>query len=283
MEDIREDALQSTAHSMKDNIIFQNIPEPTQEVDVKQTLLNFLTHDMLIQPNDIQAVTINRVHRMGSKGKYTRAIIANITGDSKGIIWKHTRNLKGKNYHVYTQLPRELAERKRQLLPQYKAARDGKSKVRWIGEKLSVNDTVTEIKRDRVKNINDDTTEMAMAMRVKRAPPKSYGGSSFQGAKVDISSHDDVIPAIHAIYTDVRSARATHNVYAYRIQVSPIKMIEHYEDDGEYGAGRRLLALLQNKDIRNQLVCTSRWYGGKHLGPARFDHITEAAKLVLEL
>jgi putative IMPACT (imprinted ancient) family translation regulator len=151
-----------------------------------------------------------------------------------------------------------------------------------MGEKLFVNYCFTEVKRDSVKDINADTTEIAMSMRVKRAPPKSYGGSTFQGSKVDVSSSDDIIPALHAIYTDVRSARATHNVYAYRMKQGQ-KIIEHFEDDGEYGAGRRLLALLQQYDVLDQLVCTSRWYGGKHLGAARFDHITEAGRLVLEL
>jgi len=127
-----------------------------------------------------------------------------------------------------------------------------------------------------VKDVNLDTVQKATSMRVKRTPPKSYHGSSFQGARVGLTQTDDIIPALQAICTDTRTARATHNIYAYRIG-SGQHMTEHYEDDGEYGAGRRLLAILKEKNISNQIICVSRWCGGKHLGPARFSHIEEAA------
>ena len=70
-------------------------------------------------------------------------------------------------------------------------------------------------------------------------------------------------------------------MYAYRIQ-SGDSIIEHYEDDGKHGGGRRILDILQRKNIVNQVVCVTRWYGGKYLGPSRFDHIEEAANSVLQ-
>ena len=60
-------------------------------------------------------------------------------------------------------------------------------------------------------------------------------------------------------------------------------IIEHYEDDGEWGAGRMLLKLLRENNVTNSLVCVTRWYGGKHLGRTRFDLIKEAACQVLSI
>ncbi len=91
---------------------------------------------------------------------------------------------------------------------------------------------------------------------------------------------NDVFPAIHAIFTDHRVARATHNIYAYRIKLGE-RLVEHYEDDGEYGAGRRLLELLRKEDVMNNLICITRWYGGKHLGPARFDMLVDNTKKII--
>lgn len=54
------------------------------------------------------------------------------------------------------------------------------------------------------------------------------------------------------------------------------------DDDGEDGAGSRLAQLLQVRHCTNVLVVVSRWFGGIHLGPKRFAHITNAARLVLE-
>jgi restriction endonuclease Mrr len=90
VEDLREEALHATAHSMKDNIIFQNIPEQAeaQDENVKHTLLEFMNNELQIQPNDLQHITINKVHRMGSKGKYSRAIMSNVNDEGKSVIWK---------------------------------------------------------------------------------------------------------------------------------------------------------------------------------------------------
>ena len=58
-------------------------------------------------------------------------------------------------------------------------------------------------------------------------------------------------------------------------------VVEHFDDDGEFGAGHRLLELLQKQNIVNTMVCVTRWYGGKHLGPVRYQIITENAEQVL--
>ncbi len=62
------------------------------------------------------------------------------------------------------------------------------------------------------------------------------------------------------LWSDNRVARATHNIYINRIKGVGNKVVEHYEDDGEWGAGRRL-TVLQEKAITNTLVCVTRWCG----------------------
>ena len=93
-------------------------------------------------------------------------------------------------------------------------------------------------------------------------------------------SSQNEVPFLHAIYMDTRSASATHNIYAYRIS-TPDGICEYYYDDGEFGAGRRVLKQLQDAGLQNILVCVTRWFGGKELGRARFDHIEEAVRDVL--
>lgn len=58
--------------------------------------------------------------------------------------------------------------------------------------------------------------------------------------------------------------------------------LQEYDDDGEDAAGGRLLHLLQILGIRNLVVIVTRWYGGIHLGPARFTHINNAARTLLD-
>lgn len=50
------------------------------------------------------------------------------------------------------------------------------------------------------------------------------------------------------------------------------------DDDGEKGSGAKLASLLQLSNVDNAMVIVSRWYGGTHLGPARFKHIASVAR-----
>lgn len=81
-------------------------------------------------------------------------------------------------------------------------------------------------------------------------------------------------------------ATATHNIYAYRILKDEAgghpTFYQSCEDDGETHAGGRMLHLLQITDARNVMVVVTRWYGGVHLGPDRFKHINNCARILLD-
>ena len=135
---------------------------------------------------------------------------------------------------------------------------------------------------DKAPDINTDSVDISMHMKVARAAPVSEGRSGLQGSRVKVDNPDDVIPALYAIYRDLRVARATSNMSAYRIQAKD-RVIEHYDDDNEHGAGSRIMEYLRQNNITNTLVCVSRWHGGKHLGPARFQIIMDNVKSALAL
>jgi len=60
-------------------------------------------------------------------------------------------------------------------------------------------------------------------------------------------------------------------------------MHEDRDDDGETGAGDKVLYLLQRMNVVNVVVMITRWFGGIHLGNDRFKHITNVAKdIILE-
>jgi cell division protein FtsB len=278
VNDIHEDMLQSTARSMKDNITFSNIPEEQNESNnsTRRILIEFLQNEMCIAPDSFNHIDVIRVHRVGQSGKYNRMIVAKLNEQGKAVIWSHTKHLKGKHFSVNVQLPRELSERKKQLVPLYKNARNNNKKAQWRGEKLSIDNVTHTAHQDVIKHINYVTSDVAVSTKVTQGPPMTHKGSTFLGSRISIQSTDDVIPSLHALYGDQRCARATHN----RIQ-SKTGITEHYNDDGEYGAGSKLLDMLKEKDIQNELVCVTRWYGGTHLGTARFQCILDTAKAVL--
>ncbi len=105
--------------------------------------------------------------------------------------------------------------------------------------------------------------------------------STFQGHATEVSSRNDVVLALQQLKLNTKIERATHNIYAYRIFDGNV-WLQDCDDDGESQAGCRLLHLLQVTEAKNVLVVVSRWFGGIHLGAARFKHINNAARHVLD-
>lgn len=71
-------------------------------------------------------------------------------------------------------------------------------------------------------------------------------------------------------------ARATHNSWAAILPDGPVK-----NDDGEAGAGMVILRMLERDGVQGQVVCVTRWFGGKHLGGDRFRNVQEAVRVFL--
>ena len=108
--------------------------------------------------------------------------------------------------------------------------------------------------------------------------------SVFQGHTATVISLAEVKAVMEELKSRSKIARATHNMFAYRIEgEKSSSLLQDCDDDGEDAAGSRMLHLLQLLDVKNVLVVVSRWYGGVRLGPDRFKHINNAARQVLEL
>ncbi|EPS42872.1 hypothetical protein H072_3157 [Dactylellina haptotyla CBS 200.50] len=77
---------------------------------------------------------------------------------------------------------------------------------------------------------------------------------------------------------------ASHRILAWRKPSSSQKTLTGFptyntgfDDDGEAYAGKKLLKLLDDYKVEGSIV-VARWYGGKLLGPVRFQHIETTAK-----
>ena len=281
---LQEDIMKQKQRSMQNNLIIQNVPEKEGE-NIIDKMFDLLHKELNIGGEDMENITIYKAHRMGQKrqhSKFSRPVIINVNDQSKSIILKHTKHLKGKSYNIFVQMPHEMVERKKQLLSHYKDCRTNKIPTKWIGDKLLAEDEVIEVSHPKMGHNEGSSTDVAIDMPVHRTPITERQKSKFQGAKVCIDGINHVIPALHAVYGNPDVARATHNIYAYRCE-SGGKMVSYYNDDGEYGAGRRILKMMEDNDMSNRLICVSRWYGGSHMGPSRFDSIMDIAKQAIDL
>jgi putative IMPACT (imprinted ancient) family translation regulator len=75
--------------------------------------------------------------------------------------------------------------------------------------------------------------------------------------------------------------KATHHSYAVRISKDGV-FYETKSDDGETGAGKVILRILQKKQFTNIIVCVTRWFGGIKLEGDRFKHIQNSTIFILK-
>ena len=111
-------------------------------------------------------------------------------------------------------------------------------------------------------------------------PPKSGPSELMLAHVASVESMDHVNWVLaELLFNDKRVAKATHNMIAYRFYDKERGcMVSDNDDDGEKGSGAKLAALLEMSDTMDCIVVVSRWYGGIHLGPARFKHIASTAR-----
>jgi len=104
--------------------------------------------------------------------------------------------------------------------------------------------------------------------------------STFQGHCCDIQSVSDVDGVMEQLQQNNKIARATHNMYAYSVMDGD-ELISGCSDDGETGAGRVIMELMQRLGCVNVVAVVTRWYGGIQLGSLRFALIKQVSNQTL--
>ena len=212
----------------------------------------------------------------------SRNIVVKLTSSKiKNKIFKNVTNLKGtKHLIVQEQLPQEIIERKKRLWSKYKAAKeraktDRTVRVSWSLDKLIINGVVHTYKDD-VQIVSPE--ENYNAQEVTHTQQVVEQKSKFIGHAAKLSRNTPVSSVLATLASDANTSTADHTIYAYRYG-----NVEGCSDDGEHGAGLRLLKVLQSKQANNTFVAVTRWFGGQHLGPRRFELIETSAKDALDL
>lgn len=109
-------------------------------------------------------------------------------------------------------------------------------------------------------------------------------GSTFQAYAIKINSTNQIQKYLECLKSHNKILKATHNILAYRIIENPNKdnnVTEGYDDDGEDGAGIKLLGTLEKIKVVNIMVVVSRWFGGVYLFNDRFKHINDSANKLI--
>ena len=144
-------------------------------------------------------------------------------------------------------------------------------------------------KKEHYENLDEEDRENYNYSYEKFLEDKGFVGetiidraSIFQAHAIKIKNKEEAEFYKKCLLTQKKIKKATHNITIYRLIDKETKQInEDYNDDGEDGAGYRLLGIIQKMKLVNLFVMVSRWYGGVLLHQDRFKRINDSAKNLL--
>lgn len=134
-------SIDNEARGRRNNLIIKGIPEKTDERqryrggsrDCVELIQNFLEQEMG-HSNPYGELPIERAHRLGKRGyyvngQYTRPIIVAFQyfADAE-LIFENAYRLRRTNYSIMRDYPKEIADARKRLYPQFKSARADRKK-----------------------------------------------------------------------------------------------------------------------------------------------------------
>ena len=130
-------------------------------------------------------------------------------------------------------------------------------------------------------NLSPEQISKILGTTTNRGDEFIKQNSSFIGYSADVSSHHE----IKEVYKKIKLIKpeARHVVCAYIIQHDQEMYGKDYSDDGEPGAGRVLLNMMERNNITQKAIFIARKYGGERMGSSRFVCYVKAGKSCLGL
>ena len=120
-----------------------------------------------------------------------------------------------------------------------------------------------------ILTLSQDEISELKEVKTYEAGVHEESASEFRCYYQRINSIDEVQQGIAKLR--IKHGDATHIVSAHRLESPKGPFDQGYLDDGEPGAGRKILQTLKDKEIKRLAVYVVRYYGGQHLGKRRFD------------
>ena len=138
-------------------------------------------------------------------------------------------------------------------------------------------------------NMSAEEISHILSLETTRGDEFVQHKSSFIGYTADVTSHDQIAQLYKKLKLIKPEAR--HIVCAYVIKCNDAdgtdcnKLVytRDFHDDGEPGAGRVVLDLLERNQIANKVVFIARKYGGIRMGSDRFVCYLKSAMSCLEI
>ncbi len=110
---MKENIIDLQARSMRDNLVISGIPEQAEE-DLEMTVKNFIQKELKFLSDTVKTIGFHPVHHLDRKkveGQRPRPIVAKFENfKQKELVKSRGRELKGTNFSINDQFPREILQ-----------------------------------------------------------------------------------------------------------------------------------------------------------------------------
>ena len=129
-------------------------------------------------------------------------------------------------------------------------------------------------------NVPIEDLDRILKIDLPRGPQITQDNSKFVAYSAAVKDFKD----IRELYIRMKliQPNARHIPCAYIIPGEQTQFSQDFHDDGEHGAGRVLLDMMQRNTLQNRVIFVARRYGGVRMGASRFECYAEAAKGVVQ-
>lgn len=264
--------------SMHANIVISGIPEHKKE-DLYKEVQHFIENELGMQ----ELIPLEYARCLGT-GTSRPILIQLRHPRDKTKIFDNVGNLKGRKnqngeyFFVAEHLPDALNEQRRRqndlMAENKKKPSQHKQDMKIQYGKLKINNKpyekqiVTPTPRELLFP-DRYTKSNSSRLQIHRGEDDIRNSSKFISYAAEVKDMDDIQAAY--FWVKRKHAEATHVACAYRLPGDDTPSLQDFEDDGEFGAGRTMLKLLTENRHMNIATFLVRYYGGKHVGPGRFE------------
>lgn len=293
--DLKAQTLDLTSWSMRDNLLFHNIPESKAALGAENC--EALVTSAATKVGIPEKLYFERIHRLGPltpSAKFPRPIVGNLPYKQGEVILAKTNKLprNKSGFFVTRQTPTELREKKKKMWDKAESIKTNDPKCRTRiaadGRLFANGDLVREpfqtpsVRQMLSMSESDRDDLLHSGPRLYQGKTTNERGSTFTASAAHVSSLSEARQAYQVLLTDPNKMVARHNIGVYRI-TNPLtaKTEEDFADDGEHGAGRTIRNHLLRKNATNVVVFITRGSDGTHLGSRRFRLMEEAVDSAL--
>lgn len=138
---LKDDIVDLKSRSMRDNLLFSNIPERRNEtpIETERVLRDFLKENLKMDATQVGSLKFDRVHRI-TGSRTPRVIVAKFNEfQQRQLVKGMAKNLRGTNFYINEQFPPEIVAERKELTKVMKKKREEGNEVRLVYNKLYVN------------------------------------------------------------------------------------------------------------------------------------------------